>query len=263
MPCGDGRVRAGGVDERVEIAVPDSSRRRDRASTVAPNRACLRSRRDSSGSVTTISDGAVGAGELHDHDADRSGTGDEHAATRRRCLALRTRGDADRQRLAQRGGVVGHGVRHRMGELPRRWSRSRTARRRPAGSRRSACAGTGCSRRGGSPRCRGRAAGVRSTPVDRCATGRPIRRRRRSSPPLRGRAPTAPRRRSCRSGRGGSSACPTRRRPPTTPGSARHPAPGVGTGRCCISIRPGSTSTAARIRVSGESVVCVTFAMLA
>ena len=37
---------------------------------------------------------------------------------------------------------------------------------------------------------------------------------------------------------------------------------GVGIGRSSISMRPGSTSTAARILASDESVVCVTFTML-
>ena len=159
------------------------------STAVAPNvRACLR--RDSSGSLTDDFGRAVGAGELSHHDADRSRTGDRAPATRRRRLPCEPRRcrptTAHTARRRRRRPCRAPG-----GRTPRRWSRNRTARRRPAGWRRTACAGTGCSGRAGSPRCRDRAAAVRSTPADRCARGRPTRRRRRSSPPLRGRAPTA------------------------------------------------------------------------
>ena len=204
---------------------------------------------------------AVGACELDHHDADRSRTGDEHARPSADA-GFANRRDADRQRFAQRGGVIGDGVRHGVGErrtdgdviaerpVDRRGAEEPHVRAQvvvPAAGLRS---------------YPGRGAEVRSTRADRCARCRPTRRRRRSSLPLRGRAPTERRRRNCRSGRGGNSACRTRRRRPTTPGSARPPAPAVGTGRCSISIRPGSTRTAARIWVSEGSVVCVTLPML-
>ena len=153
-----------------------------------------------------------------------SGTGDEHL----RAFAdarLAQRGDADRQRLAQRGGVIGNGVGYRVGEVR---------------ADRHVIAEGAVDRRGAEePHVRAQvvvaAAGLRSLgvgplgfdghPLTDARGVRPTHRRRRSSPPLRGRAPTVPRRRSCRSGRGGNSACRIHRPRPTTPGSTHHPVP--------------------------------------
>ncbi len=166
---------------------------------------------------------AIGACELDHHDADGSRTGDEHPRpVADACLA--NRGDADRQRFAQRGGVIGDGVGYGVGE--RRADGDVIAERAVdrRGAEEAHVRAQVVVAAAGLRSYPDRAAEVRSTPADRCARCRPTRRRRRSSPPLRGRAPTGPRRRSCRSGRGGNSACRTRRRRPTTPGSARHQA---------------------------------------
>ena len=133
-------------------------------------------------------------------------------------------GDADRQRFTQRGGVVGDRVGNRVREL--RADGHVVAER--------AVDGRGAEE----PHVRAQvivaAPGLRAVRIgplrfDRHALTDArgvdrIHRRRRSSPPPRGRAPAGLRRRSCRPGRRGSSGCPTRRRRPTTPVSAHHPA---------------------------------------
>ena len=84
------------------------------SAAVAPIRPCLVAAR-----LVRVGHGdfgcAVGACELDHHDADRSRTGDEQLrSSADACLANRC--DADRQRFAQRGGVIGDGVRHRVCE---------------------------------------------------------------------------------------------------------------------------------------------------
>ena len=110
----DGRRRAGGVDERI-----DTQTRRWRSavgsSTVGRPE---RSRLLAAGLVGIADDdvgGAVGPRELGHHDADRPRAGDQHARSAVDA-GLADRGDADGQRLTQRGGVIGHRVGHRMGE---------------------------------------------------------------------------------------------------------------------------------------------------
>ena len=61
--------------------------------------------------------GAVRPRDLGHHDADRSRAGDQHARTTVD-TGLADRGDADRQRLTQCGGIIGHRVGHPMG-VPR------------------------------------------------------------------------------------------------------------------------------------------------
>ncbi len=131
---------------------------------------------------------AVGAGDLSHDDADRSGSGDEHAATRRPtppCAARRCPPTAART-------TPRHRRRPRRapdGRRPRRSSRSRRARRHRWGARRTACAGTGCSRRSGLGAVRVGMLRLDGHPLSDPRSGRHRHRRRRSCPPLRGRAP--------------------------------------------------------------------------
>ena len=172
--------------------------------------------------------------------------GDEHAAADAD-LGLAGRPDADRQRLEQGGGLVRHGVGHRVGEGlvddDELGERAVDGRRGVEAHARAEVVAPGEALLAGSARH----AGLDRDALPHAARGRRRVRPRRSPRSPRGRAPAATRRRSCRCGRGRSSGCRTRtpRRP--RPGPAPHRRPGSGSGRSMISTSPGRFSTATRM----------------
>ena len=219
---GDGGGGTGRVDERVDRELVGRSA--GGRATVGGAEVAMRAvARIGSGSLTTISVApkARASGVTR---SDGSGARDRGRASRPSTSALRIaamptdNGSHSAAASSDMSRVSG-------GRTPRRWSRTRRTPRRPAGWRRTACAGTGCSARAGTRRCRDRAVAVRWTPADRRATGRTVRRPRRSCPPPRVRGPGALPPRSRPSGRAGSSAYPTRRRRPRHPTST---SPGCG-----------------------------------